>query len=227
LQCANNASEYCGGSSRLNVYRAGSLLSSTSIVQSSTRSDTQTSTVATHTSSLESSTSHSLTSLSSSTTSSYTQASSSTTSGSSRSSEASQQSSTTTIQPSPSPTQTRPSVKQTIGAYVFQGCYTEAASGRALSSKSYFNDLMTLELCAAACGGFQWFGVEYRRECYCGNALNQGSGLAANQADCNLLCPGDPTTFCGAGVRLQMYRLTSQSSTLISSGSSSLSSVVK
>ncbi|EHL00441.1 putative fungistatic metabolite [Glarea lozoyensis 74030] len=152
-------------------------------------------------------------------------ASSSTTSGSSRSSEASMESSTTTTQQSASPTQTRPSVKQTVGAYVFQGCYTEAASGRALSAKSYFNDMMTLEMCAMACAGFQWFGVEYKRECYCGNALNPGSGLAANQADCNLLCPGDPTTLCGAGVRLQMYKLTSQSSTSIFSTSSSLGSV--
>lgn len=61
---------------------------------------------------------------------------------------------------------TQPSlgVKQTIGSYNFQGCYTEISNGRALSGASYVYDTMTLESCAANCTDFRYFGVEYGRE---------------------------------------------------------------
>ncbi|KAH8812457.1 WSC-domain protein, partial [Xylogone sp. PMI_703] len=88
--------------------------------------------------------------------------------------------------------------------YAYQGCYTEATTGRALSQKSYYNDSMTVELCAAACVGYKWFGVEYGRECYCGSSPNAGS-VPAPESDCSFSCPGNATETCGAGVRLSMY----------------------
>lgn len=51
-----------------------------------------------------------------------------------------------------------------IPGYGYQGCYTEAATGRALSQKTYVDDAMTVEKCAAACNGYNWFGLEYGRE---------------------------------------------------------------
>jgi hypothetical protein len=66
---------------------------------------------------------------------------------------------------------------------------------------------MTLEMCGEFCAGFTYFGVEYGRECYCGNSLREGSALAENQKDCSFLCPGDKTTYCGAGMRLQLYKI--------------------
>ncbi|EPE31830.1 WSC containing protein [Glarea lozoyensis ATCC 20868] len=87
------------------------------------------------------------------------------------------------------------------------GCYTEATSGRALSGKSYSNDSMTLELCQSTCQGFSYFGVEYGRECYCGNNLNTGSVSTAS-SDCNFACPGNATETCGAGNRLNVYQTT-------------------
>jgi WSC domain len=52
----------------------------------------------------------------------------------------------------------------TIAGYDYAGCYTEATSMRAFSDKSYYDDAMTIEKCAAACSGYMWFGVEYGRE---------------------------------------------------------------
>jgi len=63
-----------------------------------------------------------------------------------------------------STTQT-PSVVPSVGAFSSVGCYTEATTGRALTGSSYANNNMTVESCAAFCGGFTWFGVEYAREC--------------------------------------------------------------
>ena len=113
-------------------------------------------------------------------------------------------------------------VKETVGAYAFQGCYTEATSERALSAASFYDyPAMTLEECASDCASYKYFGVEYGGECksriisgvdftdsreigYCGNSLNAGSTLAA-LSDCNFVCPGNQYEYCGAGNRLELY----------------------
>lgn len=142
--------------------------------------------------------------------------------------------------------------KDTVGDYVFVGCQTEATEGgRALEGKSWADDGMTLEGCAEACSGWEYFGVEYGRECkplfffflisffsflfsspvlfliklsrdwatltssyntgYCGNTLRGGSAPAP-LADCSFTCAGTPYEYCGAGNRLELYRLASASS---------------
>ncbi|KUJ09774.1 WSC-domain-containing protein [Mollisia scopiformis] len=91
-----------------------------------------------------------------------------------------------------------------ITGYNYGGCYTEATNMRALTGDAYFDDLMTVEKCAAACSTFSRFGVEYGRECYCGNSIMPGS-VSAPETDCSFPCPGDAGEFCGAGNRLNMY----------------------
>ncbi|KAK4219242.1 putative fungistatic metabolite [Rhypophila decipiens] len=117
--------------------------------------------------------------------------------------------------------------KPVVGAYTLVGCQTEATGARALSANSYAADTMTLESCATFCSGYTYFGTEYGRECYCGNALNAGS-IPAAQSDCSMVCAGNPFEYCGAGNRLELYKLTvavsSSSSSLSSSSSSSTSS---
>ncbi|KAI4223684.1 MAG: hypothetical protein L6R36_005237 [Xanthoria steineri] len=88
--------------------------------------------------------------------------------------------------------------------YTSKGCYTEATTGRALTGNAYFDSLMTVEKCAAACSRFSLFGVEYGRECYCGDSLNEGS-VPASEDSCSFNCPGNPDEKCGAGNRLNVY----------------------
>ncbi|KAH8801571.1 heme peroxidase [Xylogone sp. PMI_703] len=129
-----------------------------------------------------------------------------------------------TTSSSASVTPTGPATKPTVGAYTYQGCYTEGDGVRALSGASFFDyDNMTLEKCATNCAGYTYFGVEYSGECYCGNTLATSSVPAANQGDCSFTCPGDSSEFCGAGNRLDMYKLSSA----VSSTSSSTSSATK
>jgi hypothetical protein len=85
------------------------------------------------------------------------------------------------------------------------GCYTEATTGRALSSAAFANDAMTVELCASECAGFTMFGVEYQRECYCGNTLNTGS-VATSQLECKYSCMGNQSESCGGDSRLNLYQ---------------------
>ena len=51
---------------------------------------------------------------------------------------------------------------------------------------------------------------------YCGNSLNAGS-VPAPVTECSMVCGGDAFDYCGAGNRLQLYQLTSASSTTAAS----------
>lgn len=101
------------------------------------------------------------------------------------------------------PAHLRRGVPNTPG-YAYGGCYTEATSSRALTGKSYFDDLMTVEKCMSACTDFKYFGLEYGRECYCGNSFSEGS-VETQLSDCSFTCPGDTNQNCGAGNRLDIY----------------------
>ncbi|KAM7222882.1 wsc domain containing protein [Rhypophila decipiens] len=126
----------------------------------------------------------------------------------------------------PQPLPAGPSHVPRAGDFAYMGCYSEAANGRALNVATFASDDMTVELCAAFCDarGTQLMGVEYSRECYCGNVLGQGSTLQASSM-CNMLCKGNEMTFCGAGGRLDLYSyspaVTTTSSTRTSTSTSS------
>ncbi|PMD64690.1 WSC-domain-containing protein, partial [Hyaloscypha bicolor E] len=101
--------------------------------------------------------------------------------------------------PPPSP----PAHEAQSGNYSWQGCIMEVTNGgpRALSDFAYYNDTMTVEACVNACSAYTYAGIEYGRECYCGNTINPGGGPAPT-TDCSFLCPGNSLEYCGAGSRL-------------------------
>lgn len=71
----------------------------------------------------------------------------------------------------------------------------------------YADDTMTVEKCATACAAYKYFGLEYGRECWCGNVLNiTPNGGPAPQGDCSFACKGNPAQKCGAGNRLDSYQ---------------------
>ncbi|KFA73201.1 hypothetical protein S40288_07958 [Stachybotrys chartarum IBT 40288] len=105
-----------------------------------------------------------------------------------------------------SPVRVGPTVRPIVNErWGYQGCYAEPPNSRALPLALYDPD-MTLELCAATCPGRNYFGVEYGSECYCGNTVNEGTTKLLNATECNFLCPGDPATYCGAVLKLQLYQ---------------------
>ena len=65
--------------------------------------------------------------------------------------------------------------------------------------------------CAASCAvkGFTFAGVEYSDECYCGSGyLDNVVPPTADTGDCNMLCAGDDSQFCGGPWRIQLYSST-------------------
>ncbi|KAH8908759.1 hypothetical protein BR93DRAFT_502707 [Coniochaeta sp. PMI_546] len=109
-----------------------------------------------------------------------------------------------------------------IGAYNLVGCWTEGQNARTLKGAAFAYDGMTLESCMANCAGFVYFGTEYGRECYCDNTLDSTS-TSAPLADCNMVCGGDATEYCGAGNRLELYSNAAQTSSSTGTTSTSTS----
>ena len=113
---------------------------------------------------------------------------------------------------SATPTPTGPITVRNITGYTYLGCYSEATAGRALSglANPIPGNTVTPNTCARACGAFQYFGVEYSGECYCGNSINTGSALVAGNTpavtQCDMTCSGNNTEYCGGPNRLNMFQ---------------------
>lgn len=91
---------------------------------------------------------------------------------------------------SASPTPTGPIINPGNDNYTYLACYTEATTGRALNAKTIAADDMTVEKCLDACALYRYAGIEYRRECWCGNSFGAGSVPVAN-SQCSLTCAGN------------------------------------
>ncbi|KAI0884485.1 heme peroxidase [Annulohypoxylon maeteangense] len=104
--------------------------------------------------------------------------------------------------------------RQTIGEYLLVGCQKESTVGgtRALGSAAFAYDSMTLEDCMNNCTGYVYWGTEYGRECYCGDSLHSTSEEAP-VTDCNMVCGGDSTEYCGDSNRLELYSTTASQPT--------------
>lgn len=115
----------------------------------------------------------------------------------------------------PTPPTGGPITVNQTGNYNYIGCYTEATNGRALQGKTPQAPATgyTIETCQAACSAFTYFGMEYSNECYCGNTIFPGSVVQASSDpqvnNCNMLCTGNQTEYCGGPGRLNMYALNS------------------
>jgi hypothetical protein len=105
-----------------------------------------------------------------------------------------------------------------VGGYAYVGCQTDAGvNDRTLSSTSFTDTAMTLEICAAFCGarGYTYFGAEYATECYCGNTVLPSSTVATD-GRCNMNCAGSVTEVCGGPGGLSLYKLSAVPSTTTS-----------
>ncbi|XP_058014698.1 sialate:O-sulfotransferase 2 isoform X4 [Ahaetulla prasina] len=93
------------------------------------------------------------------------------------------------------------------GSSKYIGCYVDNTHQRALRGVSFFDyKKMTLFRCQDNCAerGYLYAGLEFGAECYCGHKI-----MAANvsDAECNMECKGEKSSFCGGPNRLSIYRL--------------------
>lgn len=101
------------------------------------------------------------------------------------------------------------------------GCLTDGGT-RTFDGYSFTSSKMTYALCATTCGskGFNFAGVSYGRECYCGNTQRAAAKLVAN-TDCNVACAGDMYSKCGGSWRLSAFAAIADNSVTTTSIASS------
>ena len=97
-----------------------------------------------------------------------------------------------------------PIVPHTIGSFTYQSCYVEVP-GRALSRFTLADDSITLRTRTGNCTQHEYFGVEYGRECCCGNTLGTGSA-PATVGRCNMACAGDSSFVFGGPNGSTLYK---------------------
>jgi hypothetical protein len=97
-----------------------------------------------------------------------------------------------------------------IGSWTYTGCYQDNVNDkRTFYWQLYFPGTMTANLCLARCQkyGYMAAGLEYGEECYCGdpqNIVTSGSQKLPD-AQCDVLCAGNSSAYCGGGSKLSTY----------------------
>ncbi|KAJ4371927.1 hypothetical protein N0V86_008481 [Didymella sp. IMI 355093] len=114
------------------------------------------------------------------------------------------------------PTLSAPTEKSvtSLNGFRYKSCWTDKVDDRSLKAVDYRTDDMTVEKCADKCKGYAYFGLEYSRECFCGDNL---SGKAAPESDCGMLCMGANKQWCGGPDRLNLYTQATDDSQFTSS----------
>lgn len=99
------------------------------------------------------------------------------------------------------------------GTFKYIGCQLDSSTSRTLSSLSWAGTELTVERCAAYCAGYQYMGVEFGSECYCGGDVD-GKGVKSatvvrtSPNNCTMPCNGDATQLCGGSGWLNLYQNT-------------------
>lgn len=103
------------------------------------------------------------------------------------------------------PSPTGPVIVKGDANFTYAACYAEPVNGRALANQVLPGAVMTVENCLSACAQYQYAGLEYGGECWCGNTLATGTAKATAESQCGLTCSGNKTQICGDGNRLTLY----------------------
>ncbi|CCA66988.1 related to glyoxal oxidase precursor [Serendipita indica DSM 11827] len=92
----------------------------------------------------------------------------------------------------------------TYNDWTFDNCYTDSIWNRVLPNQLSVSGGMTIEKCLDACdaAGYAFGGVEWGKECWCGNT---GPTEIVQDQRCDTRCEGDSSELCGGGNGLSVY----------------------
>jgi len=94
-------------------------------------------------------------------------------------------------------------------------CYEDGSDRLLKGFRKDDKQSMTPEVCKKICfedNNFQYAGVQYRYECFCGNTSPPASKLLA-KSECNLPCSGDSSKICGGVSKMNVYKINGKAST--------------
>ena len=85
-------------------------------------------------------------------------------------------------------------------------CVFDDVKNRVLNGYFFSSEEMTVEFCIATCGdkGYDYAGLEWNIECYCGNKPERGFDWAWLDK-CDAKCAGDEKQVCGGSGALSVY----------------------
>ncbi|XP_063431291.1 uncharacterized protein LOC134713954 [Mytilus trossulus] len=85
------------------------------------------------------------------------------------------------------------------------GCYKDCG-GRMLNAKSnmHVNDL-SLAKCKSICKGYKYLGLQYTRQCFCGNKMDTVKFPRVPDSECKMPCSKEKSRMCGGGCRNSIY----------------------
>ena len=94
--------------------------------------------------------------------------------------------------------------------WTYQGCVQDNLNQeRTFFWQLFFPNIMTPQMCLDQCASFGYAaaGLEYGDECYCGDPPNIGTHGAqfVDDSQCNIVCAGNASAFCGGGSLLSTY----------------------
>ncbi|KAK8874124.1 WSC domain-containing protein [Apiospora arundinis] len=101
--------------------------------------------------------------------------------------------------------------------FVYGGCFTETQGLNGSHSRTLKDTTevgpnnMTVPVCLEFCDKYKYAGLQWSRECWCGNEINMRS-TKQNDSDCDLACSGDQHVACGGNLKLSIYNSTTTSS---------------
>ncbi|KAH7166532.1 glyoxal oxidase N-terminus-domain-containing protein [Dactylonectria macrodidyma] len=106
------------------------------------------------------------------------------------------------------------------GEWEYKGCIFDNNNPYVLEwlwedTASYSTSSMTIDICLKRCQkfGYSAGGVEYGRQCVCGDLLaveSRGEDVQKADSFCSMPCPGDRNYTCGAGNHINYYEWTGE-----------------
>lgn len=100
----------------------------------------------------------------------------------------------------------------------YLGCYTDSDT-RTIDAIDFQANNMTIEHCATFCAsanggiGYQYYGLEFASQCFCGNTINPAATLLSPTSNppnstCQMRCAGSGAEICGGPNALSLYNAT-------------------
>eukprot|EP00903_Cladosiphon_okamuranus_P008193 g7889.t1 len=123
--------------------------------------------------------------------------------------------------PSPNPAPDTPT-DLTSGAnpalgIAYLGCYqdgkTRGGPPRIFTGDNTISQDNSAVFCSQFCAGYDFFGTQYSRDCWCTDGTPDTTYLLyeeLDESDCNMPCTGEPTEFCGGPSIMAVYEIQDQ-----------------